>query len=118
MAGHAAQDEQVRQHVDDVDRLELAVDPDRQAFAGELVDDVEHAELAAVMGAVLDEVVGPDMVGMLRPQPDARAVVQPQPAPLGLLLAGPSAPPAARSARPACRSPASRHARSIAVIRR
>ena len=40
--------------------------------------------LPAVMGAVLDEVVGPDVVAVLRPQPDARSVGQPQPAALGL----------------------------------
>ena len=28
---------------------------------GELVDDVEHAELASIMSAGLDEVVGPDV---------------------------------------------------------
>jgi hypothetical protein len=38
------------------------------------------------MGAILDEVVGPDMVGALGPQPDARSVRQPEPAALGLLL--------------------------------
>jgi hypothetical protein len=32
------------------------------------------------MGAVLDKVVGPDMVGVFRPKPDARPVGQPQPA--------------------------------------
>jgi hypothetical protein len=52
---------------------------------GELVDDVEHAELPSVMGAVLDEVVGPDVVAMLGPQPDARSVRQPEPSALGLL---------------------------------
>src|SRR5881409_2242112 len=41
VARHAAQDEQVREHVDEVDRLELASDADRQALVGELVDDVE-----------------------------------------------------------------------------
>ena len=51
----------------------------------ELVDDVEQAELPAVMRAVLDEVVGPDMVGVLRAQPDAGAIVEPEPATLGLL---------------------------------
>jgi hypothetical protein len=45
VAGHPAQDEQVREHVDDVDRLELAGDPDGQALVGELIDDVEQAEL-------------------------------------------------------------------------
>jgi len=51
---------------------------------GELVDDVEQAELAAIMGALLDKVVGPDMVGTLRSQPDARSVIEPQPSTLGL----------------------------------
>ena len=37
------------------------------------------------MGAVLDEVVGPDVVRALGPQPDAGAVRQPEPATLGLL---------------------------------
>jgi hypothetical protein len=30
------------------------------------------------MGAVSDEVIGPDMVGPLRPQTDAGAVIEPQ----------------------------------------
>ena len=41
MAGHTTQDEQVRQGVDDVGRVELAIDADCKAFPGELVDDVE-----------------------------------------------------------------------------
>jgi hypothetical protein len=36
------------------------------------------------MGAVLDDVVGPDVVGALRPQPDAGSVRQPQPPTFGL----------------------------------
>src|SRR5260370_27545964 len=46
---------------------------------------IEHRVLAAIMGAVLDEVVGPDMVGMLGPQADAGAIGQPQPSAFGLL---------------------------------
>src|SRR5262245_9803182 len=42
--------------------------------------------LRPVMGAVLDEVIGPDMIALLRPQPNARSVGQPQPAALGLLM--------------------------------
>lgn len=45
MAGYATQDEKVGQDVDHVDRLELAIDVDRQALMGELIDDVEHAVL-------------------------------------------------------------------------
>src|SRR5690606_41765603 len=47
MVGHTTQDEQVRQGVDDVGRVELAIDADCKAFPGELVDDVEHAESPA-----------------------------------------------------------------------
>src|SRR5690606_22198910 len=48
MAGHTAQNEQIRQGVDDVGRIELAIDADCQALPSELVDDVEHAELPAI----------------------------------------------------------------------
>jgi hypothetical protein len=51
---------------------------------GELVDDVEHADLSPVVGSVLDEVVRPDMIAVLGAKPDAGAVVQPEPAALGL----------------------------------
>jgi hypothetical protein len=37
------------------------------------------------VGAILDKVVGPDVIAVLRPQPDARSVGQPEPAALGLL---------------------------------
>jgi hypothetical protein len=77
--------EQVREHVDDVDPLELAADPDGQALMRERVDEVEHPEPPAIMGAVLDEVIGPDRIAVLGPQPDARAVGQPEAASLGLL---------------------------------
>ena len=84
MPGNAAQDEQVRQRIEDVDRPELSGHSDGQAFVGELVDDVEHADLAPVVGSVLDEVVGPDMIAVLGPEPDAGAVVQPEAAALRL----------------------------------
>ena len=71
VAGDAAKNEQVGERIDDVNRLELAIDPDGKALAGELVDDVEHPILPSVVRAILDEVVGPDMVGVLRPETDA-----------------------------------------------
>src|SRR5262245_20791062 len=86
VSGNAAQDEQVGQTVDHIDRLELAGDTDRQTFVGELVEHVEHPVLATIVGAILDEVIGPDMIALLRPQPDARSVGQPEPAALGLLM--------------------------------
>ena len=86
MSGRTAQNEQVRQNVDDVDRVQLPIDPDRQAFAGEFVDDIQHAELPSVMCPALDKVVRPDVIGILWPQTDARAIAQPEPASLWLLL--------------------------------
>ena len=53
---------------------------------GELVDHIEHAVLPALVGTVLDEVVGPDMIAVLGSEPDAGSVGEPQPAALGLLV--------------------------------
>jgi hypothetical protein len=38
------------------------------------------------MGSILDEVVGPDVIAVLRPQAEARTIRQPQTAPFGLPL--------------------------------
>jgi len=72
---HAPQDEQIGQNVDHIRRFELADDPDRQALMRELVDNVQHPILPAIVGMVLDEVIGPDMIGPLSPQTDARSVI-------------------------------------------
>src|SRR5262249_12367907 len=86
VSGNAPQDEEVGQNVDHIDRLELAGDTDRQTFMGELVEHVEHPIFASIVGAILDEVVGRDMIAVLRPQADARSIGQPEPAALGLLM--------------------------------
>jgi hypothetical protein len=62
------------------------IDTDRQTLPSELVDDIEHAELPAIVCPALSEVIGPDMIGVLGPKPDARPVIQPQPTSFGLLL--------------------------------
>ncbi|MDE0110690.1 MAG: hypothetical protein OXN84_00145 [Albidovulum sp.] len=51
--------------------VELALDMDSQALSRELVHDGEETERLAVMGAFLDEVIGPDLVAMPWTQPDA-----------------------------------------------
>jgi hypothetical protein len=51
---------------------------------GKFVDNVEHAIFASIMGAVLDKVIGPDMVGVFGPKPNTGAVIEPQAALLGL----------------------------------
>jgi len=84
--GHAPQDEQVRQDIDHIDGLELAVNPDRQTFMGKLVDDVEHAKLLSLMGSVFDKIVGPNMVRVFCLKTDTGAVGEPEPASLWLLF--------------------------------
>jgi hypothetical protein len=85
VSGDTPQDEEIGQNVDHIDSLEVAGDTDRQAFMAEFVEHVEHAIPASIVGAVLDKVVGPDMIAVLRPEPNARSVGQPEPAALGLL---------------------------------
>ncbi len=67
---------QARQHVI---RVEPTRDADGQTLASELVDYCEHFKRSPVHRAVGDEIVGPHVVRVLWPQPDAGAVVEPQP---------------------------------------
>ena len=76
--------EQLAQDMQDVLAVELTIHMDGQALSAELIDDREHSERLAVVGAVLDEVVGPDMVPVRRAQSDAGPIIEPQTAPLGL----------------------------------
>ena len=78
MRRNAPRDEQLAEGLDDVGRLELARDTDGQALAAELIDDAQHPECPAVVSAVRNEVIGPDMVRSLRPQTDARSVIKPE----------------------------------------
>src|SRR5215472_5319862 len=55
-----------------------------EALPGELIDDAQHPERPAIIGAVGNEVVGPDMVGALWPEADARPVIEPETPALGL----------------------------------
>ncbi len=78
-AGNPAKDEQIVQEVDDIGRVEPTPDPDCQILADKFVEHVPHAIFPPIMGAVLDEVVGPNMAGIFRQQPDAGAIRQPMP---------------------------------------
>lgn len=69
--------EQFAKHVRDILAVELALHIDRQTRPAVRVDHRQYPEGTAVMGAVLDEVVRPDMIAMGRTQPDAGAAVQP-----------------------------------------
>ena len=82
---HTAFEHHVSHRLDDTEAVDAACHPDRQAFPSELVDQGHQSNLAPIMGLSLDEVVAPDMIAMLRPQADARSVVQPEPAARSLL---------------------------------
>ena len=103
MLRDATQDEEIGEHVDDIDGFQLPVDTNGQTFVRELVDDVQHPVFPAFMRAILDKVVGPDMVRPLGAKTDAGSVREPKPAALRLFGGNLSAPRAARSVRPVCR---------------
>ena len=69
--GNTALDHHVGHGLDDGKAVDAAGNPDRQTFPGELVDQRHQPKLAAVMGLGLDKIVGPHMVAVLWPQPDA-----------------------------------------------
>jgi len=88
-------DEQISQALEDVVGAQTPRHDNRQASPGELVDDGEHPNGPPILGAILDEVIGPDMIGPLGSScwkhafgmmPDARSVIEPQTAAFGLLL--------------------------------
>lgn len=76
MVGNAVHNHEVTENGQDVLAPEVP-GLDGQAFPGELIDDREHTELATIACPVLHEVIRPDMMAMLRPKPDAGAVIQP-----------------------------------------
>ena len=68
---NAPQNEQVRQDIDNIGRVQPAINPDRQAFSRKLVDDVQHPILPPLMRSILDKVIGPDMIWTFGAQPNA-----------------------------------------------
>ena len=70
----------VGHRLDDAEAFDTTRHTDGQAFPGELIDQSHQTELATVMGLRLDKIVAPDMIAVLRPQPDAGSVIQPEPA--------------------------------------
>ena len=84
MARHTAKAERMRENIDHVERLQLAGYTDCHALPSKFVDDVQHPVLATIVRAVLDEVVGPDVIGPPRSEAHARTVVESEARPLGL----------------------------------
>ena len=85
MLRRAVSDEEIRETLEHVVSSELPRDDNGQAAARELVEHHEHAEGPTILGAILDEVVGPDVIGPPRSQANTRAIVEPEAAPFRLL---------------------------------
>ena len=86
MRWRTAFDEQVGQCGQHVFVAQLTCHDQCQALATGLVDDGQDAELAPIVGTLLDEIIGPDMPRILWSKPDAGAVIEPQPAAFRLAL--------------------------------
>jgi hypothetical protein len=76
----------VRQRLNDADGVDPASDPDRQALAGELIDQGHQPNTPAIMGRGLDKVEAPDVVGPFRSKPDTGSVIELKTRPLRLFL--------------------------------
>ena len=77
MIRRAMPDEQIGQAMKHMVRVQLTIDDDGQTLSGKFVDHSEHAERLAIVRAIHDEVIGPDMVGPSGPETDARPVIEP-----------------------------------------
>ena len=85
MVWRSMQGKEVGQAMEHIVRVQSSLHDDGQASPGELIDHGEHTDLPSIMSTAHDEVIGPNMVGPAGPETDARSVVEPQSAPLGLL---------------------------------
>lgn len=86
MGWRSSYDEKVSERRQHVLMLEPARHDERGALPSGLVDDDEDAELMAIMGASLDEVIHPDGPKIFWPKPAAGCVAQLQLTPFRLTL--------------------------------
>src|SRR5690348_13257932 len=68
----------ISQGLNDMVAVEAPRYTDRQALTRELIDHGEQPQAAPVVGACFDKVIAPHVIGPLRPQSDARSIVEPQ----------------------------------------
>lgn len=68
MFGDTPGEHHVGHRLDDAEAVDTTRHTDGQAFP---IDQGHQAELATVTGLSLDKIVAPDMIAVLRPQPDA-----------------------------------------------
>ncbi len=71
MIWRAVLKEQLAKRVEDIARVQASLDADCQTLSCKLIDDAEHTEYLAVLRAVLNKVIGPDMPFVGGPEPNA-----------------------------------------------
>ena len=78
MLRNSLHDRHIGKRGDPLRRRPSFLHPHQQRLARMFIDQVQRTRHAAVMCAHADEVIAPYMVGMRRPQPHTRSVVEPQ----------------------------------------
>lgn len=86
MLRHALDHHHVGQRADRSGARPTSFATDHQALSGVLIDQVQYPRCATILRSGAHEVVAPHMVPALRPEPNARSIVEPQPPPWLLLL--------------------------------
>ena len=76
--------EELSQDLEHVMGSKLSSDLDRHTLPRVLVEHRQQLQSSTIVRPCAHEVVGPDMITVQRPEPDARAMVEPQPALLRL----------------------------------
>ncbi len=77
MLRDSPKDERVKQDVNHIPGLNLPGNQDSQAFPGVFIDDVQYLEGSTISRAIYHEIIAPDMVLILWPEPDTGAVIEP-----------------------------------------
>jgi hypothetical protein len=65
---------------------EASLHDDVEALPTEFVNDRQDLDKSAVVSAVFDKIIGPDMMAMGGPEPHTRPIIEPQTSAFGLLL--------------------------------
>ena len=84
MLGRTVPSEEIGEHLENVVSSSLSTDLDRQTLPRVLVEHGQKLQRTAVMGPRAYQVVGPHVILVQWPEPDARAIVEPQPTPFRL----------------------------------
>ena len=86
MIGGSMLDKEIGQGLQDVVGLEAPCNRDREALARVFINDRQHSDRLSIMRASGDEVIGPNVMGPVRPEANAGPIVEPEPASFWLPL--------------------------------